>query len=64
MIPKTFDQWKHCLIHHCKIDLTKEFAAQRLKIYEDGNHPETLEFQKFYGKEHLNNIVQWFKQIA
>jgi hypothetical protein len=43
--------------------LTKEFAKKRLSVYEDANHAETRKFEKLYGKQHLNNVIYWFKKI-
>ncbi len=63
MIPHTFEEWKNCIVHDCKIKLTKEFAEKRLSIYENTNHPETQNFGKLYGKQHLNNIIYWLKKI-
>lgn len=63
MVPQTFEQWKQCIIHDCKIDLTKEFAQQRLVIYQDRKHPETDKFIRLYGERHLNNFITWFQQI-
>jgi hypothetical protein len=44
MIPLTFDEWKDCIVDKCKINLTKEFAAQRLAVYNDNKNKETLKF--------------------
>ena len=63
MIPQTFEEWKHCIIHDCKIALNKEFAKNRLAILEDKNHKETLKFVSLYGQKHLKNIISWYKQI-
>ena len=30
MIPKTYDEWKKCIVKDCKIDLTMEFAEKRI----------------------------------
>jgi len=63
MIPKTFEEWRNCIVNDCKIDLTKAFAQNRLKVYEDKNNPKTKKFIKLYGETHLNNIIHWFKKI-
>ena len=64
MIPTTFEQWKDCIVNDCKIKLTKDFAASRLKIYEDKRNPETKKFIQLYGKQHLNNVIYWLKKVA
>ena len=63
MIPQTFDQWKNCIEVDCKIKLTKEFAEQRLVVYQNPEHAETKKFLSLYGQQHLHNIINWFQQI-
>ncbi|MCP4440050.1 MAG: hypothetical protein GY810_13980 [Aureispira sp.] len=63
MIPRTFEEWKRCIEKDCKIQLTPAFAKQRLSVYEDNNHKETQQFLELYGKQYLENIIRWFKQI-
>ena len=63
MIPQTYQQWKSCIINDCKINLTKDFAKQRLAVYQDPDNKETQRFISLYGEQHLKNIINWFKQI-
>jgi len=63
MIPQTFEQWKNCIVNDCKINLTKDFAQQRLVVYQDKKNNETQKFVSLYGEQHLQNIINWFKQI-
>lgn len=60
MVPKTFEAWKSCIINDCKISLTKNYAKNRLVIYQDIKHKETQKFVSLYGEEHMQNIVSWF----
>jgi hypothetical protein len=63
MIPQTFEQWKNCMVNDCKINLTKDFAIKRLAVYQDKQNTETQTFISLYAEQHLNNIIQWLKQI-
>ena len=63
MIPQTFNDWKNWLIKDCKINLNKDFAQQRLAVYQDQQNVETKKFIALYGEQHLLNIIQWFQQI-
>ena len=63
MIPQTFDAWRNCIVNDCKINLTKQFAEQRLAVYQDRKSPETRKFISLYGEQHLNNIVRWLQRI-
>lgn len=52
MIPRTFEQWKKCIINDCKIKLTKGFALNRLAVYQDTKNKETQKFVVLYGEQH------------
>lgn len=64
MILRNFEDWKDCIVNQCRIKLTKDFAQKRLKVYENESHTETRQFVELYGKDHLNNIIYWYKKIA
>jgi hypothetical protein len=63
MIPQTFEQWKECIQKDCGITLTKKFASERLAVYEDAESSDTKKFITLYGKQHLQNIIQWLRLI-
>lgn len=63
MIPRTFEEWRNCIVNDCKIELTKAFAAKRLAVYENQSDPETQKFISLYGQQHLQNIIRWYQQI-
>ena len=64
MIPATFEEWKNCIVNDCKIKLTGDFVAGRLKVYRDKRNPETRKFVALYGEQHLNNILYWLEKSA
>jgi hypothetical protein len=64
MIPQTFNDWTNCIVNDCKINLTKEFALQRLSVYQDNKNSETQKFISLYGEQHLQNIIKWFQNIS
>ncbi len=63
MIPQTFEQWVNCITKDCKINLTKDFAKQRLSVYTTKQNTETQKFISLYGEQHLSNIITWLKRI-
>lgn len=63
MIPQSFEQWKHCTEKDCGIVITRQFARERLAVYENSENAETIKFLKLYGENHLQNIIQWLQQI-
>ncbi len=62
MIPQTFNDWINCIVNDCKINLTPEFAVQRLEVYQNKKNAETQKFISLYGEQHLQNIINWFNQ--
>ena len=59
MVPRTFEEWKNCIINDCKINLTKEFAQKRLTVYLDRKNAETRKFIELYGEQHYFNIIAY-----
>ncbi|MEM1322549.1 MAG: hypothetical protein AAGG75_19955 [Bacteroidota bacterium] len=64
MVPTTFEEWKNCIVNDCKIKLTRDFVAGRLKVYKAKNNPETRKFVQLYGEQHLNNIIYWLERSS
>lgn len=64
MIPQTFEEWRNCIVHECKIALTKEFALQRLSVLQDRTKDETRKFIALYGENHLLNVIEWFQKVG
>ena len=64
MILQTFTDWTNCIVKDCKINLTKDFAQQRLTVYQDKQNQETQKFISLYGEQHYSNIINWLKIIS
>ena len=63
MIPQTFDQWKNCIVNDCKTNLTKDFAQERLAVYQNKQNQETKKFISLYGEQHYSNVINWLRKI-
>lgn len=63
-IPQTYDQWRHCIEHHCGIPLTAEFAQKRIKELENPKSEHTKRFIESYGPQHHERVLSWFRQVA
>lgn len=63
MIPENFEAWVQCIVNDCKMDLTPEFARERLTVFTDANHLERKKFIKCYGSLHLQNVISWYQKI-
>lgn len=41
MIPESIEEWKKCITVQCNVQLTNDFAQDRLAIFQNNEHPET-----------------------
>jgi len=62
-IPQTFEQWRHCIEHHCGIPLTTEFAEKRVRELENPGNEHTQRFIQSYGARHHVRVLNWFRQV-
>lgn len=63
MIPKTYEEWKKCILIDCKINLTSEFVKERITTLENIDNQETKRFINLYGGNHYQNILSWFSNF-
>lgn len=61
-IPETFEEWRHCIEHECRIKLTREYIEQRLAILHKPSHEATQRFIHHYGEHHWQQVVSWFER--
>ena len=60
MIPQNYQQWRHCIVNECRIELTPLYIQQRLEVLNDNSHQETKRLTFLYGKNHLERLINWF----
>ncbi|WP_070962466.1 hypothetical protein [Vibrio sonorensis] len=61
-IPTTYEEWKHCIVTDCGVDLTPQYIEQRLNALQDKNDEHTKQFIRVYGEQHLLSVITWFKK--
>lgn len=59
---RTYDDWKHCITELCRIPLTPDFVARRLKELRDVGHYNTQRFVSSWGEGHRQQVIAWFEQ--
>ena len=62
IIPATYDQWRHCIIVDCGLELTDKYIKERIAALENNQGYHTQQFVKLYGEQHLQSVIGWFKQ--
>ena len=59
---RTYDDWKHCITEICKVPLTPDYVAMRLKELRDPRAYNTQKFVSTWGEGHRKQIIAWFEQ--
>jgi hypothetical protein len=59
MIPRTYEQWCHCIEHDCGIRLTPDFVEWRIRELSDNGNRDTLRFIQLYGDGHHQLTLRW-----
>ncbi|MFY8134245.1 MAG: hypothetical protein ACOVKS_04540 [Aquimonas sp.] len=64
MTPSTYEEWRHCIQHICRVPLTPEFVATRIRELQDTRLHSTAQFLRHYGREHHARVSGWFGEAA
>lgn len=62
MIPQNYDDWVKCITIGCKIDLTVEFARERIDALRDRSDAHTKKYVEMYGEAYLERVLGWFER--
>lgn len=58
----SFMDWRRALTQQCNINLTSEYARERILALQDQSNPATREFSAKYGDAYLQQVIQWFQR--
>lgn len=59
---RTYDEWKNCITEICKVPLTSDYVAARLKELRDAQNFDTKKFVSSWGEPHRQRVIAWFEQ--
>lgn len=62
IIPRNFDEWKHCITVECGLELTPDYIEQRIEALQTPNDHYTQQFTRLYGEQYLQQVLTWFTQ--
>ena len=62
IIPQNYDEWHHCIVVDCGLQLTETYIAERISSLQNPEDYYTQQFVKLYGQQHLENVLSWFVQ--
>lgn len=60
IIPQTYEQWRHCIVVECGLELTPAFISERISALQNDSEHYTQQFVKLYGQEHRHKVLGWF----
>ena len=63
-IPKTYEDWEHCITVKCGLALTPEFVAARIAALQDPHDYHTRKFIAIWGEPHRARTLDWFREAA
>lgn len=63
-IPRTYEEWEHCITVKCGIPLTADFVAGRIEALEDEGNFRTQKFIDDWGRDHHARTLDWFRVAA
>ena len=59
---RNYEDWKHCITGICKVPLTVDYVATRLKELRDTQNYDTKKFVGSWGEPHRQQVIAWFEQ--
>lgn len=64
IIPETYEEWRHCILVECGLNLTKPFIEKRITALQNKKEHYTQQFIKRYGQRHHLQVLNWFTKAA
>ena len=62
IIPTNYEEWRHCIIVECGLELTPAYIDGRIAALNDDRDYYTQQFVKLYGQPYLQQVLNWFNQ--
>ena len=62
MIPQNYEEWRHCIVVDCGLELTPSFIEERIASLQNSKENHTQQFIRLYGQEHHQKVLGWFMQ--
>ncbi|MEM1345525.1 MAG: hypothetical protein AAGI34_13220 [Pseudomonadota bacterium] len=63
-IPKTYEEWEHCITVKCGLALTAEYVDARIEALENIDDFHTQKFVETWGEAHRTQTLHWFREAA
>jgi len=62
IVPKSYQEWVHCITVICKQELSLPYIELRIKALNTPNDHMTKRFVQLYGEQQRVMTLKWFEQ--
>ncbi len=62
VIPQNYEQWCHCIIVECGLELTPNFIEKRIASMQNESELYTKQFIRLYGRQYHQTVLGWLMQ--
>lgn len=62
IIPQNYEEWRHCIVVECGLELTPSFIEERISSLQNNSEHYTQQFVRLYGQQHHQKVLSWFMQ--
>ncbi|WP_104402411.1 hypothetical protein [Vibrio penaeicida] len=62
VIPRNFNEWRHCITVECGISLTPDYIEKRIQALHSEKDEHTRQFVRLYGEQYKQQVVTWFER--
>lgn len=60
LIPRTYQEWRHCITVLCKQPLSSEYIDDRIAALKNTKDHHTKSFVDLYGQAQYEKTLEWF----
>ena len=61
-IPKSYEEWHHCVTVICQQELTLPYIERRIKALSSTSDYMTKRFVQLYGEQQHIKTIEWFEK--
>ncbi len=60
----SYKEWHDAMANRCKISLTPEYCAERVRALQDPSDAATTQFLELYGRAYRDKVIGWFQRAG
>lgn len=60
----SYEEWRDAMHQRCRIDLSREYCAERVRALQDLSDPATVQFIELFGQAYRDKVSDWFERAG